>query len=438
MWAPRLRQANAMLFDLHGKPHVSSRPNGMGESGGASRGEVLQHRARLAYLVSHPIQYQVPLLRLLSAQPDIDLTVFFERDLSTGYHDPGFGRVVQWDVSLLEGYRHEFLARSGETGASGRLIWDLVRRLWRREFDVLWIHGYARWINWVAMVVAWLRSVPILVRDEAHATSARRSPTKARLKLLFFGVLAWFCDGFLAIGTLNRDYYIRNGIDQRRIFLVPYCVDNDFFASRARAAVAQRGVLRAELGLASGRPVILYAAKFQARKRAGDLLLAFQTLTAEVRAGDRPYLLFVGDGELRPALEKRAEAMKGDVKFLGFRNQSELPALFDLCDIFVLPSDSEPWGLAVNEAMSVGRAIVVSDQVGCAPDLVKNGVNGFVCPVGDIKALADALANITRSRETLAAMGAASAAVIAHWDYQRDLCGLRRAIAAVTERRQSQ
>ena len=334
-------------------------------------GDVVKHRVRLAYLVSHPIQYQAPLLRLLGAQSDMDLTVFFERDVSRGYCDPGFGRTLQWDVPLLTGYRYEFLAQPGQAAISLKLGYDFVRRLWKREFDVLWIHGYARWINWVAIIIARMRSVVILVRDEAHATSAQRSPAKTRLKRVFFRVLANFCDGFLAIGSLNREYYVQNGIDPRRIFLMPYCVDNEFFASRARSAAGQREVLRTKLGLAPGRPVILYAAKFQARKRPGDLLSAFEILATRSSRSNRPYLIFVGDGELRLELEKRATAMNDDVRFFGFRNQSELPTLFDLCDVFVLPSILEPWGLAVNEAMSVGRAIVVSDQVGCGPDLVK-------------------------------------------------------------------
>ncbi len=398
-------------------------------------GDVARHRVRLAYLVSHPIQYQAPLLRLLGAQSDMDLTVFFERDVSRGYCDPGFGRTLQWDVPLLTGYRYEFLAQPGQAAISLKLGYDFLRRLWKREFDVLWIHGYARWINWVAIIIARTRSVVILVRDEAHATSAQRSLAKTRLKRVFFRVLASLCDGFLAIGSLNREYYVQNGIDPRRIFLMPYCVDNEFFASRARSTAGQREVLRSKLGLAPGRPVILYAAKFQARKRPGDLLAAFEILATRSSRSNRPYLIFVGDGELRLELEKRATAMNDDVRFFGFRNQSELPTLYDLCDVFVLPSILEPWGLAVNEAMSVGRAIVVSDQVGCGPDLVKSGINGFVYRAGDIAALAFALTNIIGKRETIAAMGAASAAIIEDWDYRRDLSGLRSAILSTVSHR---
>src|SRR5208282_179819 len=84
--------------------------------------------------------------------------------------------------------------------------------------------------------------------------------------------------------------------------------------------------------------------------------------------------------------------MKGaDVHFLGFKNQGELPAFYDLCDVFVLPSHFEPWGLVVNEVMNAARPVIVSDRVGAAPDLVSDGVNGFIYPNGDVPALASKL-----------------------------------------------
>ncbi|HVB81199.1 MAG TPA: glycosyltransferase family 4 protein [Candidatus Binataceae bacterium] len=388
-------------------------------------------KTRVAYLVTHPIQYQAPLLRLIAAQPDLDLAVFFQSDLSVKeYRDPGFGRVIKWDVDLLDGYHSEFLPALGRRdmlSALRPLSYGIGRRLWRGQFDVLWVHGYARWFNWVALCAARRAGIPVLLRDEATPISAERSAAKVWLKrTLMFRALDRLVAGFLAIGTLNRRYYEENSIVPARVFDLPYCVDNQYFASRAAAATPQREALRARLGLEPGRPVILYASKLQARKRAGDLLAAFERLS---RLVPRPYLVVIGDGEERATLEARAAPLGGDVRFLGFLNQSELPAYFDLCDVFVLPSVQEPWGLIVNEVMNAGRAVVASDQVGCAPDLVKDGVNGFVYPAGDAAALADALRRVLTDRATVAAMGRASAAIIADWDFTRDLAGLRAAIA---------
>lgn len=398
----------------------------------------LSRRVKLAYLVSHPIQYQAPLLRLLSAQPDIELTVFFQSDLSVkGYFDGGFGRRVEWDVPLLDGYRYEFLPALGRRDRIDGLKpynYGIATRLWCGGFDFLWVHGYARWFSWAAMAAARLASIPVLMRDEATAISADRSPAKQQAKRIFFATLGAMCEGFLAIGSLNRQYYIENGIDPERIHVVPYCVDNAYFAERAAAAAPRRDQLRAELGLAPGRPVILFASKFLRRKRAEDVLAAFELLIGRPPGGRKPYLLFAGDGEARPEVEARARPLAEDVRFLGFRNQTELPALFDLCDVFVLPSELEPWGLIVNEAMSVGRAVVVSNQVGCWPDLVHDGVNGRVYPAGETDVLAAAIAEVLESPETTLRMGHASAEIIGRWNFQSDLAGLRTAMAASLRR----
>jgi glycosyltransferase involved in cell wall biosynthesis len=207
------------------------------------------------------------------------------------------------------------------------------------------------------------------------------------------------------------------------VFRMPYAVDNDFFGRRATEAVAGREALRTELALEPGRPVILFASKLQERKRCADLLAAHKLLRQS-----RPYLLIVGDGEERQRLEQQAGG-DPDVHFLGFRNQTELPRYFDLCDVFVLPSRHEPWGLVVNEAMNAGRAVVVSDDVGCQQDLVREGETGAVFPVGDVVALAAALERVLAAPETAARMGAAARAHIDRFSFEQDVAGLRQALA---------
>ena len=132
-------------------------------------------------------------------------------------------------------------------------------------------------------------------------------------------------------------------------------------------------------------------------------------------------------------LEARARELSLEgVRFPGFRNQSELPAFFALADVFVLPSRHEPWGLIVNEAMASGCAVIVSNEVGAHADLVTDGVEGFVFPVGDIEALATALARVLSSPEQTQRMREAARTRIASWDFEADVRGLRQALAEVT------
>jgi glycosyltransferase involved in cell wall biosynthesis len=391
---------------------------------------------RLAYLVTHPIQYQAPLLRRLAREPGLDLTVFFCSDFTTKkFLDPSFGRVIDWDVPLLEGYRHEFLLALG--GRERVSFWrpfnyGLGRSLKEGRFEVLWIHGYNRWFHWLAMWSAKRLGLKVLIRDEATLSSARRNIGKRLLKTGFFAVLKRLADGFLAIGSLNREYYRHYGIPEEKIFWMPYAVDNSFFQTEARKAGARREEWRRELGLAPGRPVILFLSKLEPRKRPADLLAAYIHLTRKGEMAGPPYLLFVGDGEQRQPLEELAREMQLEaVRFLGFKNQTELPAYYDLCDVLVLPSMHEPWGLVVNEAMNAGKAVIVSDQVGCGPDLVRNGENGYTFPRGDIPALTTALRKVLADPETCRRMGARSRAIISPWGFSEDLAGLRQALQAV-------
>jgi glycosyltransferase involved in cell wall biosynthesis len=297
---------------------------------------------RLAYLVSHPIQYQAPLLRRVAAEPGINLKVFFASGFSTrGFMDCEFGRRIQWDVPLLDGYEREFLPALGSVeGASfwRPINYGLARRLREGRFDALWVHGYMRWQHWVAMAAARRLRIKVLVRDEANAISARRGPLRRVGKRGFFTCLNRIVDRFLAIGTLNREYYQHSGIAEEKTFTVPYAVDNRFFQSLVSDSSARRDELRRSLGLETGRPVILYAGKLTERKGPDALLDAYARLSHGC-SGLRPYLLYAGDGELRDSIEAQAAEMGwGTIKFLGFRNQTELPALYDLCDLFVIPS----------------------------------------------------------------------------------------------------
>jgi glycosyltransferase involved in cell wall biosynthesis len=398
-----------------------------------SRGHV-----RLAYVVSHPIQYQAPLLRRIACEPGIDLTVLFGSDFSVrGYQDKGFGVEVTWDVPLLDGYRSQFLPRLRDTGTVSPLSpisRGILRRLCNPDgspaFDALWVHGYASANALHAILAANALGIPVLLRAESWLADRPRDLSTLVAKHLFLRLLRPAIAATLPIGSRNRDYwahYFGPGMPQ---FLMPYAVDNSWFAQRAAAMDPNK--LRAELQLTSGRPVILFASKLQTRKHADHLLEAYARLCANAR-NPLPYLLIVGDGEERARLEARARelALEG-VRFLGFRNQSELPALFALADVFVLPSRHEPWGLIVNEAMASGCAVIVSDEVGAHADLVTDGVEGFVFPVGDIDALTSALASVLSSPEQTQRMRQAAKARIASWDFEADVRGLRQALATVT------
>lgn len=399
-------------------------------------GKALSHPLRLAYFVTHPIQYQAPLLRRIAAEPDIDLTVFFFSDISIrGHVDPGFGVSVKWDVPLLSGYKYEFLPRIRDTGRlsfTRPLNWGFIKRLRRGKFDEVWVHGYATLSALQAIVAARLLGIPVLLRAESTLFDRPRSGLTRGIKRIFFKALEPCINGILSIGSANSAYWRSYFAERVPIFLFPYSVDNQFFQSQCRIAHEHREAFREQLGLEQGRPIILFASKLQERKRCGDLLEAYLKLSWSQEKGPRPYLLIVGDGEKRAELEKRAaSAAPGDVRFLGFRNQTALPSFYDLCDVFVLVSVDEPWGLVINEVMNAAKPVIVSTEVGCQQDLVEDGVNGFVVAPRDIVALTSALERVLADPSTTRAMGQKSLEKIGNYSFDRNVSELRRAFQAM-------
>ncbi len=396
---------------------------------------------RLGYLVSHPIQYQAPLLRRIAQEPDVDLTVLFASNFSVrGYKDKGFGVDVTWDVPLLEGYKHQFLPslldRNDHSTFTRPLNHSIHRYLLgpdgRPRFDALWVHGYATLNALYGIVTANALGIPVLLRAESWLRDRERSGAKLFAKRMFFDTLKRLITAALPIGTVNSDYWTHYFGEDVPQYLMPYAVDNSFFERRSLEAASSRPALQAELQLDPARPVILFASKLQKRKHCDDLLEAYIRM-APPGGEPLPYLVIVGDGEMRSALETRAAATSfSSIRFCGFRNQSELPRFFDLCSVFVLPSRHEPWGLIVNEVMNAGRAVIVSDDVGSHHDLITNGVEGIVYPVRDVAALTAALERVLASPETAAAMGAKAKERIQSWSFEQDVQSLRAALSHVT------
>ncbi len=274
-----------------------------------------QKKVRVAYLVSHPIQYQAPLLRRISQEADIELTVLFGSDFSVQeYVDKGFGVDVKWDVSLLDGYRHEFLPAIWDkrrTGPTSQLNYGIFSRL-RGECHRRWLRcALGAWVfdsecaaghggGEVAGDSGLLRAESRLSRTQSRLSS--RLPRGCS----FYG-LKQLVDGVLPIGTSNAAYwrhYLGEDFPQS---LMPYAVDNHYFQSRCQEAAAGRDDLQRELDLDPSRPVILFASKLQDRKRCEDLLEAYLNLSPGDGIEPHPYLVIVGDGEERAALEKRAK-----------------------------------------------------------------------------------------------------------------------------------
>lgn len=392
-------------------------------------------RLKLAYFVSHPIQYQAPLLRQIACHPDIDLRVFYLSDISARpYYDKGFGVSVSWDVPLLDGYDFEFLStgsQSQDLSFFHPKVYGIRKRLLEGNWDAVWFHGYAHYSLLTGIQAAVSLGIPLFFRSESNLICSPRGWVKDR----FISWLVRSASALLYIGSENRKYYQHYGAREDQLFFVPYAVDNEFFRRKAADALPQVPELRAELGLLEDKPVILYAGKLMHRK---NPLLLVEAYAALSQGCDKlpAYLIVVGDGEERSAVLNRAAELNCDshVRVVGFKNQSELPSYFALCDLFVMPSSKEPFGLVINEVMNAGKAIISTDEVGATRDLVHEGRNGLVVPAGNVEALACALRRAIADREELQRMGKESIAIIGKWNLEQCVAGVVDALAATARR----
>ena len=367
---------------------------------------------RLAIITTHPIQYYAPLFRRLSARDGLDVHVFYGWEgPSTGDYDPGFAEEVTWDIPLLEEYPYTFLENEASDPGThhfrGLVTPDLVPSVEEWEPDAVLIFGWNFWSHLGALRHFHGR-VPVLFRGDS--TLLDETPgLRQWARRLFLRWVYRHVDRALYVGQNNRAYFEAHGLSDDQLTWVPHAIENARFAEASDAEQeAQRW--REDIGIPHDAPVVLFAGKL-GRKKAPDVLLkSFLHLHP-----DEAHLAVVGSGPMEDTLTAQAGAHPR-VHFLGFQNQSRMPVVYRLGDVFVLPSrgPGETWGLAVNEAMACGRPVVVTQKVGCAPDLVDDA-NGRVVPPEDPEALRSALHKLLSDRKHLRAMGNRSAERIQDW-----------------------
>jgi len=384
---------------------------------------------RLAIVLSHPTQYYSPWFRFLAADPRLLPKVFYLWNFGvTQKVDKGFGQSVQWDLPLLEGYDHTFVRNSSRDAGTHRFSGlsnpTLRRELreWNPDAVLLFGHG------WRTHAELLLRGAPggarLLYRGDSHLLGGRRRGLKASARQLITSQFFRKVDQFLAVGQANLDYFRAHGVADSRITFVPHCVDNDRFRSQGTPEAGQER--RRELGIADDQNVILFAGKFEDKKRPLDLVTSFRSMSSE-----RDVLLMAGAGVHESRLKELA-ASAPNIRFLPFQNQTSMPSLFAAADVFVLPSFGrhETWGLAVNEAMNCRCAVIVSDHVGCARDLVVDGENGRIIPAGDAAALERAIRDATSDRQRLKRWQDRSVEIVDRYSYSAARDGLIRALAS--------
>lgn len=358
---------------------------------------------RVAWVAVEPTPYLMPLFRRVKESGCAQVEYFFCAERST----------QPWSLDAFgELAAPESFARGWRWG--GRYFNPaIVRAVLAKRWDAVVLSGYSHWTMQALIASCMWRRIPVLIHSDTHGRRRRGWWKQACKRLVLFPVLRRSAAA-LVTGELAREYWENLGLPADRVFLVPYPSHLDAFRLTAEPANAARQETRRRLGVAATEVVGICVGRLVWEKGFDVALEALSRLGP----GERPTLLFVGDGGQRERLAGETAARKLPVRFLGFCDHRALAGLYAAADFFLLPSREEPWGVVVAEAMSAGLPVVLSDQVGAAYDLLEEGRNGFLVPTGSASALAEVLRRCVDQSERLAEMGNQSRAMIARWTCQ--------------------
>ncbi|PWS31749.1 glycosyl transferase family 1 [Pedobacter paludis] len=433
---------------------------------------------RLAIITTHPIQYYAPAFRLLAK--GIILKVFYTggRQLVNQF-DKGFNKKIEWDIPLLEGYDYEFLENHAKDPGThhfkGISSPKAIENITDYKPDSILVFGWA-FQSHLRIIRHFKGKVPVYFRGDSTLID-QKFGIKSNLKKIFISWVYHHIDIAFYVGKKNKSYFKRYGLTDKKLRFSPHAIDNDRFSIDRKKDAAE---IRKTLKIGQNDLLILFAGKLESKKNPELLLHAFFEL-------DLPnvHLLFVGNGELEESLKLKVESLeqksevgspkfeepvsikdlntpnvlrraqdhievqsskfkvqslvfipsppsstsgcskslKERIHFMDFQNQTQMPAVYQACDLFCLPSKGpgETWGLAVNEAMATGKAILVSDKAGCSADLVKPHLNGEIFISGNLKDLKDKLLTTLSNKNILIEYGKASKKIIEDWSFEKQV-----------------
>jgi glycosyltransferase involved in cell wall biosynthesis len=391
-------------------------------------------RTRLAIIAGHPVQYVAPWLAQLARHEELEIQVFYLWDFGVvEAKDPGFGITLEWDIPLLEGYPYSFVpnisSNPGNHHFFGYVNPSLAGQVVAWKPDVVFMMNYAFFSYFLLLIDPRTWRIPILFRGDSHDIGRKRKLFVQLSKVVRKIIFSRF-SAFLDVGENNRNYIIASGVPYRKLFHSPHSIDNKRFQDSRKEAMIQGQQLRFNLSILEEHTLIAFVGKLIPIKRPFDLLRAFSLLSPDLRR--RADLLFVGEGKLKADLRTAAKGSQlENVHFLDFQNQSAMPSIYAASDLLVLPSENETWGLVVNEAMNLSCPALVSDHVGCGPDLILPDQTGWIFSTGDVLGLRDYLAMAISNPEKLKQMGTTAVQHVSTYSYEAASAGLFQALRYV-------
>jgi len=379
---------------------------------------------KIAWFGTHPIQYHSPMFTYISKEKTIAQAVYYFSDFSIkGYQDKEFGKEIKWDIPLLEGYKSKILKNytKKEHGSFFSYInLDIYKEIKSNNYDLVIAHGWNTFSHILLFISCILTSTPYALRGDTNALGeSERRGFKQRLRRIFLKTLFKKSSAVFYIGVQNKKFYQYYSVSEQKLYKMPFAVNNDYFRQyKSKIDIDKE---KKKLNILEDEIVILFSGKLIDKKQSNLLIEALSETT------NKYVLLILGDGENRNKLEILASELKVNIRFLGFMNQKTIPKYYWISDVLVLPSDYEPWGLSINEAMCCECAIIVSDRVGAKDDLVQE--NGFVFESGNANDLAHKLNVLMSDSKLLEQCKRNSLNIIKDYSYEKDYEAIKKILS---------
>lgn len=374
---------------------------------------------RLAIVTSHPIQYNAPWFKLLSQSPGVQLKVFYtwEQSMQGDLFDPGFGKKIAWDIPLLNGYEYSFVKNTatdpGTHRFKGIVTPTLCREIEEWKANLLLVIGWS-FDSHLSCMRHFHGKVPVIFRGDSTLLD-ENSGIKRITRRIFLRWVYSHVDYALYTGTHNKNYFLKHGLKERQLVFGPHAVDNERFRGEGNELDTAAAAWRQTLGLGEQDFVVLFAAKLEPKK-APDFMIR---LAKRLKDNSVRFFL-VGNGPLEQELKEMAVNDKR-IQFLDFQNQTQMPLVYRLGDVFILPSTGpgETWGLAVNEAMACSKPVMVSSKAGCAIDLIENDKNGIIFNCYDVDSCVGFIRKLLHDSSLKRKMGVNSQELINNYSFHQ-------------------
>lgn len=390
---------------------------------------------KLCIIASHVVQYHAPLYKEIAKDENLDTTIVYLDAMGLEeFKDIEFNHNIKWDKSLLDGYSHKFLKNYSHKPFGGffsRINPGIFRELWRNKYDAVLIPGYATLSYWFSFIAAKLTGTKIIWRGEStlKGDENRNDLIKLAKKFILPKLLS-LCDVILYSCTGNKDYLKFYGANSNKMIFCPCSVDNEFFQKKRADIVSRKnGDLKKDLEINEEDLAVLFCARFTRRKRPLDLLRAVNKIDNSKIA-----VIFVGDGHEKENMESYARENHIKAKFVGFKDQKDLPRYYSATDVLAVVSDYDPSPKVINEVMNFELPLILTDIVGTACDLVEEGKNGFIVKPGDVDTIAQRIDFLNNNRNTAKTMGRRSLQIVNAWSLAKSANSIKKAVETVSNR----